>query len=97
MADERDRAQRLDRDGAGSYSIQVLGRVEQYWEPELRMQVSHRDSTWGLVSTLRGYLPDQAALLGNLGRLTMWGYLILSVCNESAVEPTRSEPPAGGQ
>ncbi|NTU79010.1 MAG: hypothetical protein HGA45_06350 [Chloroflexales bacterium] len=41
------------------------------------MRLAYAQTEWGRVSTLRGELPDQAALLGALGRLTMWGYLVL--------------------
>lgn len=64
-------------DGAGPYIIRVYGRLPRDWEPELRMRLAYSQTAWGTVSTLRGELPDQAALLGALGRLSMWGYMVL--------------------
>lgn len=71
-------------DGAGPYVITVRGHVGRHWEPELQMRLSYAETEWGVISTLRGQLPDQAALLGTLGRLTMWGYLILLVRYDSS-------------
>lgn len=80
------------RDGAGPYIIQVQGMVEHHWEQELRMTLSYAQNELGVVSTLSGALPDQAALLGALGRLNMWGYLILLV-RYGAPSPTDESPP----
>jgi hypothetical protein len=66
-------------DGAGPYVIKVRGRVERHWEPELQMQLSYAQTEAGVVSVLTGQLPDQAALLGALSRLAMWGYQIILV------------------
>jgi hypothetical protein len=43
------------------------------------MRLSYTRTEWGTISTLTGSLPDQAALLGALGRLAMWGHLIIIV------------------
>lgn len=67
----------VSRDGAGLYVIKVYGKLPRHWEPELRMRLTYAQTERGTVSTLRGDLPDQAALLGALGRLAMWGYLVL--------------------
>lgn len=77
---------RLDPDGAGPYIIKVYGRVARQWEPELQMSLSYAHTERGTVSVLTGRLPDQAALLGALSRLTMWGYLILYVCYDISVD-----------
>ncbi len=69
----------IHRDGAGVYVIQVRGKVEHHWEPELHMKVSYDQTEHGLISTLSGTLPDQSSLLGALARLNMWGYLVLLV------------------
>lgn len=66
-------------DDARGYTIQVQGEVERHWELELRMDLSYSESALGTISILSGRLPDQAALLGALGRLAMWGYVILLV------------------
>lgn len=77
MADGPRTASRATLDGAGPYVIMVQGKVERHWERELQMGLSYAHSERGIVSVLSGRLPDQAALLGVLGRLTMWGYLII--------------------
>ena len=77
---------RLDPDGAGLYIIKVYGRVARQWEPELQMSLSYTHTERGTVSVLTGRLPDQAALLGALSRLAMWGYLVLYVCYDISVE-----------
>jgi hypothetical protein len=46
------------------------------------MVVTYTHLEGGTVTVLTGELPDQAALLGALGRLAMWGYVILQVCYE---------------
>lgn len=69
----------LDRDGGGVYLIEVQGEVEPHWERELNMRLTIRQTEYGPVSVLTGALADQSALLGVLGRLAMWGYLILLV------------------
>lgn len=79
MVDRTGATRPLNGDGAGSYIIVVQGKLEQHWEPELRMRLSCAETEQGIVSTLTGQLPDQSALLGILSRLAMWGYLILSV------------------
>lgn len=63
----------------GSYTIQVLGEVERHWELELQMGLTYCRTETGTISTLSGPLPDQAALLGALQWLSMWGYVILAV------------------
>lgn len=77
----------LTRDGGGFYVIQVQGEVEPHWELELQMRLVCDDTDTGVVSTFSGALPDQAALLGALGRLAMWGYLILLVRHAPELEP----------
>lgn len=77
-------------DGAGPYLIRVQGSVARHWEHELQMQLTYQQTEWGVITTLSGQLPDQAALLGALGRLTMWGYLILLVRYDAA--PLAVEP-----
>lgn len=84
--------QRLSSDGAGPYVIKVRGRVAHHWEPELRMRLSYTQTELGTVSTLSGVLPDQAALLGALGRLAMWGYLILLVRYDEASDEAEPLP-----
>ena len=71
--------QPLRGDGGGHYLILVQGRLEHHWGPELGMQLAYRRTEWGTVSALAGDFPDQAALLGALGRLAMWGHLIVLV------------------
>lgn len=72
------------RDGAGSYHIHIYGHVSPYWEAELSMRLTYLQTDAGIISTLTGDLPDQSALLNTLGRLMMWGYLILAVRYEVA-------------
>lgn len=99
MADESEWPTPPDRDGAGHYVIRVQGEVAPHWERELQMQVAYARTGWGSISTLAGQLPDQAALLGVLGRLAMWGYLILSVHYDvgPGKEPGREAPPHPGE
>jgi hypothetical protein len=66
-------------DGRGTYLIIVQGEVERHWEHELRMQLTYAHTAEGMISNLSGRLPDQAALLGVLGWLAMWGYVIVLV------------------
>lgn len=77
MADGTEIASQVSHDGAGPYVIKVYGKLARHWELELRMRLTYAQTECGTVSTLKGDLPDQAALLGALGRLAMWGYLIL--------------------
>ncbi|MFQ3662477.1 MAG: hypothetical protein SNJ69_08800 [Chloroflexaceae bacterium] len=60
------------------YTIHVRGRVEHHWEAELRLRITYHRIGEGEFSTLTGQLPDQAALLGVLNWLAMWGYEIVS-------------------
>lgn len=69
----------LPQSGSGSYVIQIQGEVERHWERELRMQLSYCETEFGTLSTFSGQLPDQAALLGALQWLSMWGYVIVFV------------------
>lgn len=69
----------LPQYGSGSYVIQIRGEVERHWERELRMQLSYGETEFGIISTFSGRLPDQAALLGALQWLSMWGYVIVLV------------------
>jgi hypothetical protein len=77
---------RLNPDGAGSYIISVYGKIARQWEPELQMSLTYTQTEQGTISVLKGRLPDQAALLGALGRLAMWGYLILHVYYDVSFE-----------
>lgn len=86
MTDGMRADQRLSSDGAGPYVIKVRGKVARHWEPELQMRLTYAHTEGGTVSTLAGDLPDQAALLGALGRLAMWGYVIILVCYDGACE-----------
>lgn len=79
MPDAMQAPQKIHSDGAGPYLIQVYGKVARHWELELHMRVLYTQTEWGTITTLSGQLPDQAALLGALGRLSMWGYLIIIV------------------
>ncbi len=60
------------------YIIQVRGHVEPHWEAELHLRITYHGAGEGEISSLTGQLPDQAALLGVLNWLAMWGYEILS-------------------
>jgi hypothetical protein len=90
-------AHRLD--GGGPYRIHVQGAVERHWEADLRMQLTYQRTEAGTITVLAGWLPDQAALLGALARLAMWGYLILLVRyepelqQEGALSPGRATGP----
>lgn len=75
--------------GGGVYTILVQGEVERYWEPELQLQLSYRQTEHGVHTVLMGQLPDQAALLGVLGRLAMWGYVIVQVRYDAAASARR--------
>ncbi len=68
------------------YTIHVQGHLEPHWQAELRMQITYQHTNDGEISVLTGQLSDQAALLGVLGWLAMWGYQILGF--------TLSSPPA---
>lgn len=81
----------VSHDGAGPYIIRVYGRLPRHWEPELRMRLAYMQTAQGTVSTLRGELPDQAALLGVLGQLTMSGYLILLARYDIALDERSGE------
>lgn len=52
---------------------------------------SNRQTEHGVHTVLMGQLPDQAALLGVPGRLTVWGYVILQVRYNSAAELLHGE------
>lgn len=84
---------RPSSDGAGPYVIKVWGKVERHWEAELQMSLSYAHSERGVVSVLSGRLPDQAALLGALGRLSMWGYLIIFVAYDQAAGAPGGDAP----
>ncbi len=87
-------SERSAGDGGGIYTILVQGEVERHWEPELQLQLSYRQTERGVLTVLTGHLPDQAALLGVLGRLAMWGYVILEVRYDSAAELLHGEQSA---
>jgi hypothetical protein len=72
-------SRQLRPDGGGLYTIEIYGDVEAHWEQELAMRLTYRETEYGTVSVLTGELPDQAAMLGVLGRLAMWGYMIVLV------------------
>lgn len=65
------------------YTIHVRGYLEPHLQAELRMQIAYHHTDDGGISVLTGQLPDQAALLGVLGWLAMWGYQILSFTTSS--------------
>lgn len=65
------------------YTIRVRGYLEPHWQAELRMQITYHHTDDGEISVLTGQLPDQAALLGVLGWLAMWGYQILGFTTSS--------------
>jgi hypothetical protein len=92
MAEGLRTAGRPNRDGAGPYVIRVWGKVERHWEHDLQMRLTYAQSDRGVVSELRGQLPDQAALLGALGRLAMWGYLIIFVRYDEVPDDTLAPP-----
>jgi hypothetical protein len=69
----------LHQYGSGPYVIRVQGEVERHWALELRMQLTYAQTEQGIVSVFSGELPDQAALIGVLQWLNMWGYVILAV------------------
>ena len=69
----------LRQHGSGPYVIRVQGEVERHWALELRMHLDYAQTEQGTVSIFSGELPDQAALLGALQWLNMWGYVILTV------------------
>ncbi len=77
----------LNREGGGHYLIEVHGVVARHWEHDLQLRLAYRHGSHGTISTLSGWLPDQAALLGALGRLNMWGYAILLVRFAPEKEP----------
>ncbi|WP_129671698.1 hypothetical protein [Candidatus Chloroploca sp. Khr17] len=70
---------RLVADRDATYVIQIRGKVEPHWQAELQMQLTYAETESGTITTLTGYLPDQAAMLGVLNRLAMWGYQIVQV------------------
>ncbi|NJM05668.1 hypothetical protein HC891_04960 [Candidatus Gracilibacteria bacterium] len=79
MAGGTQELQQLGHEGGGLYTIEVQGEVERHWEQELNMRLTYRQTEYGTVSVLSGQLADQSAMLGTLGRLAMWGYVILLV------------------
>lgn len=81
-------------EGGGLYTILVWGEVERHWEPELQLALSYRQTEGGVLTMLTGQLPDQAALLGVLGQLAMWGYVILQVHFNAAAEVLQGEQSA---
>ncbi|NCC36245.1 MAG: hypothetical protein EOM24_30180 [Chloroflexia bacterium] len=70
---------RFASDREATYVIQIRGHVEPHWQVELQLQLTYTETESGTISTLTGYLPDQAAMLGVLNRLAMWGYQIVLV------------------
>lgn len=84
-------ARPVNHDGAGPYIITVYGELARHWAPELRMRLTYTQMEWGTVSTLRGELPEQAALLDVLGRLTTWGYLVLLARYETTLDEQAGE------
>ncbi|NTU83488.1 MAG: hypothetical protein HGA45_29645 [Chloroflexales bacterium] len=92
MADGTETSSRPNLDGAGPYTIKVYGQVARHWELELRMRLTYTQTERGTISTLAGELPDQAALLGALGRLAMWGYLIILVRYDISFDERKGEP-----
>lgn len=93
MADGSWVSLRPSSDGAGLYVIKVWGKLEHHWEAELSMSLRYAQSELGIVSVLSGRLPDQAALLGALGRLAMWGYLIIVVRYDCPMADVESDGP----
>lgn len=65
----------------GFYAIHVAGRVDSAWLRELAgLTVAYQEEDdGGTVSILKGYLPDQAALLGLIHTLYDARYPLLFV------------------
>ena len=63
-----------------TYEIEVQGRIGERWAHWFDdMSVDARDGPEGAVTTLRGSVADQAALLGLLQRLYTLGLQMLLV------------------
>jgi len=72
--------QRLARDQAASYQIQVQGQVGERWAGYLGgLSMSVAGEPKLAVTTLSGQFMDQAALIGALNTLYDLGFSLLSV------------------
>lgn len=80
-----------DTEGRVEYSIRVQGRLGPRWATWFAGMTlaAHDDGT----TTLRGPLPDQAALHGVLAGLRDLGIPLLSVTTSGTTDPD-AEPPA---
>ena len=79
-------------DSPGYYRIQLEGRLSQDWSDRLSgMNVTCTETDAGApVTTLNGWLPDQAALSGVLNSVYVFGLAILSVERSETGVPTPS-------
>jgi hypothetical protein len=84
--------ERLTIDRAATYRIKIQGSMSQSWTDylgALEIDVSH-ESDWP-VTTLSGFVQDQAALLGVLNGLYDLGYPLLTVeCEISEAKETEN-------
>ena len=73
----------------GYYRIRLEGRLSQNWSDRLGgMQVTCTETDTGApVTTLEGWLPDQAALSGVLNSVYVFGLAILSVARSETGAP----------
>jgi hypothetical protein len=75
--------------GAGSYEIRVEGHLDKRWAASFEGMILNRETDG--TTTLRGPLPDQAALHGLLARVRDVGLSLVSV---TRIEPDRPARPA---
>ncbi|MEA4907367.1 MAG: hypothetical protein GYA17_15650 [Chloroflexi bacterium] len=68
-------------DQPGYYRIRVQGILEERWQDFFDgLQISHPEAPQGCpVTVLQGWLPDQAALQGELQKLYSLGLPLISV------------------
>ncbi len=78
-----------DRANGAYYTIRIREKLDEGWQ-EWFEGMSIRPDAGG--TTLAGFLPDQAALHGVIGRVQRLGLYLMAV-NQSA--PAGAVPPAG--
>jgi hypothetical protein len=78
-------------DQPGIYAVHVAGRVDSSWCDRLGgLTITCKEEGGEIVSVLKGWLPDQAALFGVLDALYNAHYPVLFVSYLRPVQPVQS-------